>query len=156
MYIPHPIRKWLARPPSCSLSPGYKNRPRTHIWGVGSPWLSGLCLAAGSYTLSPTALINFILLSFCVMSGNSFPTHARIMTFTLLKKKTVIYPYWTFFACRWYSKLQRFGQGGRVVLLGLCGTQDLCCICKIFPCSSGTPEHVGSVVAGYRLQSTWP
>ena len=36
--------------------------------------------------LSPTALINFVLLLFCFMSGNSFPTHAQIMTFTLLKK----------------------------------------------------------------------
>ena len=143
MYIPHPIRKWLARPLSCFLSPGYKNRPRTHIWGAGSPWLSGICLATGSYTLSPTALINFILLSFCTMSGNSFPTHAWIMTFTLLKKKkTVIYPYWTFFACRWYSKLQRFGQGGGW-------------FCWAFVAHWISVAYARSFLAAQGLQSVW-
>ena len=44
------------------------------LFNVGSPlsWLTVL-------TVSPT-LINFISLSFCLMSGNSFPTRAQTMT----------------------------------------------------------------------------
>ena len=47
------------------------------LFNIGSPlsWSAGL-------TASPT-LINFISLSFCLMSGNSFPTHGQTTTFKL-------------------------------------------------------------------------
>ena len=75
-YVPHPISKWPTRPLSHSLYPGYKSGLRTPIH-VGSPlsWPAVL-------TASPI-LINFISLSFCLMSGNSFPTRTQIMTLAL-------------------------------------------------------------------------
>ena len=71
VYMPHPISKWPTRPRSHSLYPGYKSGLRTPPFKVGSPlnWPAVL-------TASPT-LIRFILFSFCLMSGNSFPTCAR-------------------------------------------------------------------------------
>ena len=59
--------------PSHFLYPGYKSGLRTPL-SVGSPlsWPAVL-------TISPT-LINFISLSFCLMFGNSFPTHAQTTT----------------------------------------------------------------------------
>ena len=57
-----------------SLYPGYKSGLRT-LFKVGSSlsWPTVL-------TAFPT-LINFISFSFCLMSGNSLPTHAWTMTF---------------------------------------------------------------------------
>ena len=73
--MPHPISKWPARPLSHSLYPGYKSRLRTPVQ-LGSP-LSWPALL----TASPT-LIDFISLSFCLMSGNSFPTRTQTMTYS--------------------------------------------------------------------------
>ena len=58
-------------PTPCTLAIKVDKEP---LLNVSSPlsWSTVL-------TASPT-LINFILLSFCLMSGNSFPTHAWIMT----------------------------------------------------------------------------
>ena len=63
----------LQRPLSSSLHPGYKNGPRTHVQ-------CGLFLSGSQPDMLPVSvpsptLINFILLSFCLLSGNSFPTH---------------------------------------------------------------------------------
>ena len=69
VYVFHPISKWLRRPLSCSLYPGYKNGPRTPLRRRFSLELASIL------TASPT-LINFIFLSSCLMSGNSLPTHA--------------------------------------------------------------------------------
>ena len=62
------------------LSPDYKSRSKTHIQG----WLSLIVRKLTYFTGSDSppalctnpALINFILLSFCLTSGNSFPTNA--------------------------------------------------------------------------------
>ena len=59
--------------PSHFLYPGYKSGLRTPF-SVGSP-LSWPAVLTVSLTL-----INFISLSFCLMSGNSFPTHAQTTT----------------------------------------------------------------------------
>ena len=71
VYMPHPNSKWPAR--SHSLYPGYKRGLRTPF-NISSPlsWPTVL-------TASPI-LMNFIFLSFCLMSGNSFPTHAWTTT----------------------------------------------------------------------------
>ena len=62
----------------------YKSRSKTHIQG----WLSLIVRKLTCFTGSDSppalhtnpALINFILLSFCLMSGNSFPTNAETVT----------------------------------------------------------------------------
>ena len=73
IYMPDPVSKWPTRPPSHSLYPGYKSGRRT-LLNVSSPLSWSTVLKA-----SPT-LINCILFSFCLLSGNSFPTHAWTMT----------------------------------------------------------------------------
>ena len=59
-------------PTPCTL--GIKVDKDPSLFNVSSP-LS----FPGVLTVSPT-LINFILLSFCLISGNSFPTHTRTRT----------------------------------------------------------------------------
>ena len=55
------------------LVPGYQSGPRTPVYRQFSlSWPAVL-------TVSPS-LINFISLSFCLMSGNSFPTQAQTRT----------------------------------------------------------------------------
>ena len=74
--MPHSISKWPAKLLSHSLCPGYKCGLRKKKWtkealfNVRSPvsWPTVL-------TMSPT-WINFTLLSFCLVSGNSFLAHA--------------------------------------------------------------------------------
>ena len=76
VYVPHPISKWLIRPLSCSLYPGYKNALRTPV----QRWFS-LELAHCFNRISHSN--KFYFPSFCLMSGNSFPTHAWTTTHTL-------------------------------------------------------------------------
>ena len=66
VYMPPPISKWPARPLSHSLYPGYKSGLRT-LFNVVLPW-------AGLLFSEHLPLINLISVSFCLMSGNSFPT----------------------------------------------------------------------------------
>ena len=70
VYLPHPISKWPARPPSHSLYPGYKSGRKTPF-KVSSPLSYPAVLTA-----SPI-LINLIFLSLCLMSGNPFPPVPR-------------------------------------------------------------------------------
>ena len=70
VYMPHLISKWPTRLWSHSLYPGYKSGLRTPVH-FGSP-LSWPAVP----TVSPT-LVNFISLSFCLMSGNSFQPAPR-------------------------------------------------------------------------------
>lgn len=48
MHIAPPISKWLARPLPHSLSPGYRNKPRTHIQGRFSLTVRKLAHYTGS------------------------------------------------------------------------------------------------------------
>ena len=70
VYVPRPISKGPTRPPPHSLHPGYKSGLRSSLVNGGSPlsWPAVL-------TASPT-LMTCILLSFCLLSGNSSPDHA--------------------------------------------------------------------------------
>ena len=72
-YVTHPISKWPTRPLSHSLYPGYKNELRTPV----QCWLS-LDTAHCSNSISHYNKLQS--LSFCLMSGNSFPTHEQTMT----------------------------------------------------------------------------
>ena len=66
--------KWPARSLCCSLHLGYKTKSNTPVqYWFSLSWPTVL-------TLSPI-LINFISLSFCIMSGNSFPTYTWNTTF---------------------------------------------------------------------------
>lgn len=81
VHIAPPISKWLARPLPHSLSPGYRNKPRTHIQGRFSLTVRKLA----HYTGSDCPLLHsnkLILLSFCLLSGNSFPSHTQTTTQT--------------------------------------------------------------------------
>ena len=81
VHIAPPISKCLARPLPHSLSPGYRNKPRTHIQGRFSLTVRKLA----HYTGSNCPLLHsnkLILLSFCLLSGNSFPSHTQTTTQT--------------------------------------------------------------------------
>ena len=76
VYVFHPISKWLRRPLSCSLYPGYKNALRTPV----QRWFS---LELTHYFNSVSNSNKFYFHSFCLMCGNSFPTHPWTMPHTL-------------------------------------------------------------------------
>ena len=80
IYLPYPISKWPIRSISCSLHPGYQNESRTPVHCRLSLTVRKLACCAGRDSPLPT-LTNFPLLSLCLMSGNSFPTHTRHPSF---------------------------------------------------------------------------
>ena len=57
-----------------------------------NPLLGDSSLLNGHAVLTvPPILINFIFLSFCLMSGDSFPIHAQTMTVDGMKKRKLEY-----------------------------------------------------------------
>ena len=93
IFLPHPISKWPIRPLSHSLHPGYKNESKTPIHWRLSLTVRKPARCAGSHSPLPT-LINFILLSSCLMSGNSFQTCTQTTTFLVARTGTLGSPPW--------------------------------------------------------------
>ena len=82
IYLPHPISKWPVRPLSHSSHPGHKNESRTPYHCQLSLTIRKPAQCAGRDSPLPS-LINFLLLSFYLVSGNSFPTCSQTMTMSI-------------------------------------------------------------------------